>query len=214
MPIEAFRVEQYGNEEEFTRLILEELQPADVLYDIGACVGLVTVHAARKVARVIAFEPDPSYRSRLETNVQLNSLHNVQIVKWAVADTQGEAELFTDGVEGWSPSFLEVGKHGSIKVRTNTIDKAIKRGEIPWPDVVKIDIEGAEVLALRGMRRLFSSERAPRSVFVEIHPDYLPAFGSCTAEVESYLDSFRYRKEYQDVRGAQVHCIYRKQTEE
>lgn len=210
--MEAFRVEQYGNEEKFTQLILRELLPSDVLYDIGACVGLVTVHAASKGARVVAFEPDPSYRSRLEYNLRLNKLTDVQIVEWAVSDTQGEAMLFTDGVEGWSPSFLKVGKHGSLKVHTDTIDRAIERRQIPEPDVVKLDIEGAEILALRGMRKLLGSERAPQTFFIEIHPDYLPSFDSCSAEVQSLLESFGYRKEYSDTRAAEIHCIYRRQA--
>lgn len=54
VPMEAFRVQQYGDEEKFTRLVLEELRPTDVLYDVGACVGLVTVHAARKDGRVVS----------------------------------------------------------------------------------------------------------------------------------------------------------------
>jgi len=212
IPVEAFRVEQYGNEEEFTRLILEELREKDVLYDIGACVGLVTVHAAKKCVHVVAFEPDPGYRSRLETNVRLNSLDNVQIIGWAVSDVQGMVTLFTDGVEGLSPSLREVGKRGSVRVRSDTIDNALGRGEIPVPDVLKMDIEGAEILALRGMRNLLASERAPRAFFLELHPDYLPAFDSCPAEVLSFLESFGYREVYKDVRDAQVHYIYQKRV--
>lgn len=211
-PVEAFRVERYGNEEKFTRLVLEELQPADILYDIGACVGLVTVHAAKKGAYVIAFEPDPSYRLRLETNLRLNKLTNVQIVAWAVSDMQGEVLLFTEGVEGRSPSLREAGKRGSVRVCTDTIDNAIARREIPIPTVVKMDIEGAETLALRGMRSLLASERAPRVLFLELHPDFLPAFDSCFAEVHSFLESFGYHEEYKDVRDAQVHCIYRRRV--
>ena len=72
-PIESFRIEQYGNEEDFTRLILEELTENDIFYDIGASVGLVSIHAAKKCKYVFAFEPDPSIRSRLERNMLLNS---------------------------------------------------------------------------------------------------------------------------------------------
>lgn len=209
-PIEAFRVEQYGNEEEFTRLLLEEVQPADVLYDIGACVGLVTVHAARKGAHVVAFEPDRDYRSRLVTNLRLNGLTDVQVVEWAVSDTGGEATLFTDGVQGRSPSLREIGERGSVNVCTDSIDNAIERGEIPEPDVVKMDIEGAEVLALYGMRDMLASKRAPRVFFIEIHPGFLPAFDSSSEEIQSILESFGYYEEQRMVRDAQVHCVYRK----
>lgn len=213
-PTEAFRVEQYGDEEEFTRLILEELRDTDVLYDIGACVGLVTVHAAKKCAHVIAFEPDPSYRSRLNTNIRLNSLDNVQVIDWAVSDLQGMVTLFTDGVEGISPSLREVGKRDSVRVRSDTIDNALERGEILVPDVLKMDIEGAEILALRGMQELLSSDASPRTLFIEIHPDFLQQYDASAEEVEGLLKTFGYRQDYRAQRANQVHCIFRRTTPE
>lgn len=209
-PIEAFRVERFGGEKRFTRLILAELQPGDVRYDIGACVGLVAVHAALKGVQVVAFEPDPGYRGRLKANLCLNKLDKVRVVEWAVADTQGEATLFTDGVDGISPSLREMSRRGTLKVQMNTIDNALENEEIPRPDVVKLDIEGAEILALRGMRRLLGAHRSPRTIFIEIHPDFLRAFGSTTERVVEFLESFRYRLDYQKARSGQIHCIYRR----
>jgi FkbM family methyltransferase len=210
-------VEGFGGEKEFVRLILGELRPSDVLYDIGACVGLVTVHAARKGICTVAFEPDPSYRLRLEKNLRLNKLNDVKILEWAVSDRQGEATLFTDGVEGLSPSLVEIGKRGSVKIRTDTIDNALERGDIRVPDVLKIDIEGAETLALRGMGRLLGSDKAPRTIFIETHPDFLPGFGSSELEVISLLCSFGYRKSFKarisNRLSSVAHYVFVKQIE-
>lgn len=208
--MEQFRVEQYGDEEEFTRMILNEIQSGDVLYDIGACIGLVTVHAASKGARVVAFEPDPSNRARLIRNLEINRLFGVEIVEWAVSDLMGSAILYTDGVEGWSPSFIEVGKHGSISVPTGTIDEAIWRKELPVPDIVKLDIEGAELLALRGMSELLRNVILPRAIFIEIHPEYLLHYNSHEADVCNLLLSNDFVEEYRNLRSKQLHCVYRK----
>jgi FkbM family methyltransferase len=208
---EAFRVEEYGGEEEFTRLLLRELRSTDVLYDIGACVGLVTVLAAQTGIHVVAFEPDPGFRSRLETNLRVNGLSSVQIVPWAVSDAAGEATLFTDGVAGRSPSLCQEGERGTVTVQTDSIDNALQRSEIPPPDVLKIDIEGAEILALRGMRGLLASSTAPRTIFIEIHPRFLSGFDSTTHEVVRSLKSFSYRQVHVVQRSGQIHCIFRKE---
>jgi FkbM family methyltransferase len=209
-PVEAFRVEQFGNEEGFTNLILQEIQPTDVFYDVGASVGLVTVHAAQKGAHVVAFEPDPSYCSRLKANLALNGLQKTQIMEWAVADKEGEATLFTDGIEGNSPCLREIGKRGAVRVHMDSIDNALQRGLIPRPDVVKMDIEGAEVLALRGMQRLLQSEDSPRALFIEIHPVLLSEFRSSPQEVHSILAQSGFSQEYRVQRAGEVHCIFRK----
>jgi FkbM family methyltransferase len=209
--IETSRVEGGAREAEFTSMIVSELKVADVLYDIGACIGMVTIHAAKAVGcKVVAFEPDYCYRSRLMANLTLNGLDNVKVIEWAVSDTKGEVSLFTDGVEGNAPSLRKVGDRGQVTVSTDTIDNALTRNEIPYPDVIKMDIEGAEILALRGMNKLLASVSAPRIIFIEIHPEFLPEFGSSTKEVIEILRSFQYKQDYRAQRHNQIHYIYRK----
>lgn len=212
-PVEAFRIEEFGGEEEFTGLILEEVKSGDVFFDIGACVGLVSVHAARKGARAYSFEPDPYYRSRLKKNLSLNGLNNdVTIIEWAVSDAQGEVPLFTDGVGGFSPSLRKVGDRGAVNIKTDTIDNAIQRGEILPPDIVKLDIEGAEILALRGMHKMLSSNKAPRAIFMEVHPELLKQFASSSAEVIEFVESFGYREIYFVESHNQIHYTFAKDT--
>lgn len=211
--VEVFRVEEFGGEEEFTRLIINELQPSDVLYDIGTCVGFVSLHAAKKGVRVISFEPDPFYRKRLETNIRLNSLEdNIKIISWAVSDSQGDVVLYTDGVDGISPSLRQKGGRGSVIIKTDTIDNAMNRGEIFPPDIIKLDIEGAEILALRGMQTLLRSDKAPRAIFMEVHSEFLRQFASSSEEVISFTESFGYRKSYAMGSHNQLHCIFLKDT--
>jgi FkbM family methyltransferase len=207
--VESFRVERFGGEEDFLRTILDEVRAGDTLYDVGACVGMVAIHAARRGASVVAFEPDPGYRQRLATNLALNRTA-VQVVEWAVSDSAGEASLYTDGAGHASPSLRQKGKRGRVTVQTRSIDAALKAGEIQPPDVIKMDIEGAEILALRGMSELLRSPTAPRVIFLEVHSGMLPDFGSSPAEVRALLESSGYRLDYEIARGGQIHQIFRK----
>ena len=209
-PVEVFRVEKYGNEKDFTAVILAELKKTDSFFDIGASVGLVSVHAGKNGVSTFAFEPDPQVAERLNINVKLNRLTNVKVVDWAVSDSESEVVLYTDGVDGRSPSLREVGERGSTTVKTDTIDNAIRRKELPVPDVIKIDIEGAEALAIAGMNELLASDSAPRTLFVELHPQFLPDFGSTAEQVVELIESFGYAMDHEQQRADQVHCIFRK----
>lgn len=209
-PVEVFRVEKYGAEKEFTAGILAELKQTDTFFDIGASVGLVSVHAGKKGVSTFAFEPDPQVRERLHINLKLNRLTNVQTVAWAVSDSAAEVTLFTDGVDGRSPSLREVGQRGGTTVVTDSIDNAIQRKELPLPDVIKIDIEGAEALALPGMKETLTSDNSPRVVFIELHPEFLPDFGATSDEVVTIIESYGYAMDEGKQRADQIHCIFRK----
>jgi len=73
-----------------------------------------------------------------------------------------------------------------------------------------MDIEGAEILALIGMKRLLSSKKAPRMIFIEIHPVFLDAYKSSVLEVGNFIKSFGYKEIYSKIRASQLHKIYKK----
>jgi FkbM family methyltransferase len=177
----------------------------------GSCVGLFALHAALRGARVVAFEPDPSYRNHLIRNIRINKLQSsIKVVEWAVSDQKDMATLYTDGLGGRSPSLILIGERGSVLANTDSIDNAIADGRLPLPTLVKLDIEGAEILALRGMKQLLSSKAAPRCLFIELHPDFLEGFHSSVDECVTMIESFGYVKEYFRPRAEQLHYIYRK----
>lgn len=210
---EAFRVERFGGEEAFTRAILDELRPRDVLFDMGACIGFVSIHAALRGARVVSFEPDPSFRSRLIENAKLNAIELERVIDWAVSDRSGTARLFTDGVTGNSPSLHAESARGSIDIQTRSIDEAIfseASDRLPMPDVMKIDIEGAEVRALEGMKRLLRHAGSPRTIFIELHPTMTGAFGDRIEDADHQLTAAGYRSETHEARYDQFLRTYRK----
>jgi len=209
--MEKFRVTGYGDEADTIEKVLSEIKPDDVLYDIGSCVGLYALHAALLGCQVIAFEPDPAYRKRLMRNIKINKLgKKIRVLNRAVSEKPGEVTLYTDGVEGNSPSLRQVGSRGNVIVKTDAIDNLISKGVIPVPDIIKLDIEGAEILALRGMKNLLTSQKSPRFIFVEFHPEFLPSFNSSVEECEKLIESYGYTRYYESHRSNQLHYIYKK----
>ena len=205
---ERGRIVSYGWEPEYLRAMVETLRSDDVLYDIGANVGLVALHAASR-CQTVAFEPDPEFHTRLRRNVELNSRMAVEVLPVAISDTDGTATLYTDGAEGRSPSLVhQQDEKNAVEVATKTLDALVAEGSLPSPTILKLDIEGAEILALRGATQLLNGPAAPRSLFLEVHDTLLPAFGSSADEVLDLVRSAGYETErYVAKRYDQQHLI-------
>lgn len=141
----------------------ELLSPGDVFIDAGACVGLYTAVAARLVGptgKVVAFEPAEVTYPILERNAQLNAEGNVTTVQAALSDTVGTAELFH--VMGASLYSLGSGGHhdeGSEQVATTTVDAVARQLGLPKVDCIKMDVEGAEAMVLRGAAQVVEAFR-------------------------------------------------------
>jgi FkbM family methyltransferase len=131
-----------------------------VVFDVGANVGLYSLVAAAKGARVFAFEPNPPTRKRLARNLALNRTGaRVTVDAHALSDAEGTAMLFDDvnangGAHNFGVASLSnVNAGGSGKpVETTTIDSVVAAHNLSRLDWIKMDIQGAELLALRGAR--------------------------------------------------------------
>lgn len=137
--------------------------------DVGASLGDYSLVASRLVGprgKVIAFEPDPVNCRWLRKSIERNGLTNVELYQEALSDVEGEASFFLSGVSGWHT--LKKGQlaaeKGEIKVRTRPLDDV----DLPRLDVMKIDVEGAELEVLEGARRHLRRFRP--LLFVDLHP--------------------------------------------
>jgi FkbM family methyltransferase len=206
--VEYHRTIQFGGEPGALAAFLFLLRPDDVVWDVGASVGLFTVHAAREGASVVAFEPDPATVIRLRQNVALNdTASRIQCRHEALSDCAGHGTLRTDGLAGFAPSLADLGRHGTVvQTSMTTIDVLVASG-LAKPNVLKIDVEGAEVLVLHGGMQLLASEAPPRVIFVEVHPRFLPAFNGRPNDVERILADTGYRIAARRPRDEQVHII-------
>ncbi|MHC4213533.1 MAG: class I SAM-dependent methyltransferase [Planctomycetota bacterium] len=88
------------------------------------------------------------------------------------------------------------------------MDDIIASGQLPVPTVLKIDIEGAELHALRGMKKLLSSSAKPRLIFIEVHSLFLPQFGGDVTSVLEMLVFNKYKCFYKASRDDQAHYIF------
>jgi len=146
------------------RAIRKYVATGDTVYDIGANIGYVSLSLAKRVGpsgHVIAFEPVPRNLDQLRTNIENNRLLNIQVCDVAASERRGEAVVrVSDNLSMASliwhrndPSAVE------LVVHTVAIDDLVDAGNLPKPTFVKIDVEGAEGLALLGMRRTVAAAR-------------------------------------------------------
>jgi FkbM family methyltransferase len=163
-------------EAETVELFLKLLGPGMTVLDVGANVGQYALLAAERVGpsgRVHAFEPTPHVAAKLRSNIRLNGFDNVTVSETAVNDSCGEAVLYYAENDGENNILApEAGSSSSVRVATVTLDEYLGSKGIDQVDVVKMDIEGAEVQALRGASRLLTGDRAP-VLFVEVNPGKL-----------------------------------------
>jgi FkbM family methyltransferase len=142
-------------EPEVTALLESELRPGDVFLDVGAHMGAFSLLAAKKGAAAHAVEPDPASDRLLHLNAHRNQLP-IQTEASALSDHEGEVLLATDNGGGAS----RLDNHG-VRVSCRPLDALGLQ-----PDIVKIDVEGAEAKVLRGG---MGTLRKARLVVVEVH---------------------------------------------
>jgi FkbM family methyltransferase len=166
----------------YRRLLLDELDTRTVFVDAGAHVGMYTLLAAPRVHTVVALEPDPYNVAALRRNVERARLANVRIVQKAVADRTGRAGFRSfHGTVSGSLVPRDSGPYRAIETDLTTVDDELAADALEHV-VVKLDVEGAEPLALAGMVETIA--RADEFIaFVEVNPQALVAGGSSPADL-------------------------------
>jgi FkbM family methyltransferase len=170
------------------------LVPDAVVLDVGANIGAYTVqlgHALGKGGRIIAIEPLPANVERLHENVNLNGLEGiVEIVSSAVGDQRGVVHLRgADGIDGIASNAV-VADSGVVAPIT-TIDAIAEAHALVRCDLIKLDIEGCEFVALRGAERLL--ERFRPVLYLELNAHWMKHFGWTFADLLNYLERLEYR---------------------
>ncbi|GEM_PF-692854 len=196
-------------EPEVLHYIEKQLGPNDGFIDIGANVGFYALYAATRIKRnggVFAFEPEPKNFTALKRNIELNGLfHLITAVNKAVGDRAGTETFYINpwneggGSLNASDTFHddeqrftkeETARHFprvplTTMVEVTTLDAYIAKEKInlPHPLIIKIDIEGAELSALRGMQDLLK-HGTPR-IICEVSQDGIA--------ISAFLAQYRYR---------------------
>ncbi len=179
-------------EPEETEVMRRQVGPGDVVYDVGANVGYFTLLASRLVGptgRVVAFEPNPTTLSRLRHHLALNDATNVTVVPVGLADRDGEAEFHSvAGANSGASSLRALDDSTVSRIELARLDRLVDELGLRLPDFVKLDIEGAELVALRGMATTL--QHAPRvQLLVEITDKFLRQTSGSEAELLEFLDT-------------------------
>jgi FkbM family methyltransferase len=165
-------------------LFAKHVSPGGTVFDLGANVGYYTMLSALRAGpggRVYAFEPLPRNLEFLQRHLSLNRIENAVVIDAAVSDRSGTVRFAEDA----STAKGRIGPEGSFEVRAVSLDDWIDAGRLPRPDLLKIDIEGAEFPALQGARKLLVSSHP--AIFLSTHS------GKAHRDCLSLLESLGYQ---------------------
>jgi FkbM family methyltransferase len=155
-------------EPEQTQAMVIEIEPGQNFFDVGANVGYYSILASALVGTrgtVTAFEPVVENIVFLRQHVVLNRTDNVRILPLAVSDEEGISKFSSGPVTSMGALVRDDGA-GDMLVATTTLDSIVQYLKIV-PDVIKVDVEGAEMRVLGGATSLLK-ERRPK-IFLSTH---------------------------------------------
>jgi FkbM family methyltransferase len=181
--------------------IRERIRPGALCVDVGANVGVYVLQFARWAGprgRVVAFEPNPGALSALRRHVEMNDLGGrVELVAAAVGARSGSATMYASDFDGMSrlgaPNVLIADRVREITVPVVTLDEFCEERALA-PDWLFIDIEGFEIAALEGARRLLQRRGSDLHIVVEMHPGVVWESAGTTREgAEALLEELSLR---------------------
>jgi len=177
-----------------TNLVLAILRPGDMVVDIGAHVGYVSLLASKQVGvhgKVYAFEPATATRSMLLDHLKLNGATNIEVRTQAISDRAGTVTFnaVTEGNLGLSSIRAVHESKSSVEVMTARLDDVLV--DLKSLRLIKIDIEGAEQLALNGMPHILK-KHSP-DLIVEVTDRFLREMGSTAQSMQDYMTTFGYK---------------------
>lgn len=202
-------LENHGNYEVAeTRFCLRFVRPGMLALDVGAHIGLYTLLLAKSVGdtgQVHAFEAESKNYQRLATNVALNRFDNVTLSHSAVYSESGQVQLnvFPESVNAWHslgcPTLLDPYHPGEAlspveqqEVVAVTLDDYCRSAGIEHVDLLKIDVEGAELDVLKGAKRLLGAGRIAAVLF-EVSLPQVEILSHQPAEIFALLRQFGLR---------------------
>ena len=165
-------------EPEVTEYVCDRIRSGMTVLDVGADIGYYTLLFAKRVGpqgRILAFEPIPEALATLNYNIRLNRYQNVTVLEYGLYNENGSFIL--EGpldVSRINPARSDQGKK-DLTITTRVFDECARELGIRRIDLVKIDVEGAEMSVLEGMIHTLKAQHP--ALLVEVHPMYLGLFG-------------------------------------
>jgi FkbM family methyltransferase len=170
-----------------------ELNPGGVFVDVGANIGYFSILASKKVGKsgkVYSFEPSRREFNRLQYAKSLNKADNLILYNMALSDENGFVELSVSEYHTGTNQIVANVSETSVveKIKCARLENMIPNQSI---DLLKVDVEGAELMMLRGCESLLQ-EKLIKQLIVEITPSFLLRFGDTKEALYSFLSQYGY----------------------
>ncbi|MEM6263208.1 MAG: FkbM family methyltransferase [Bacteroidota bacterium] len=172
------------------------VKPGSVVFDVGANAGYFTMLSGMltgNTGKVYAFEPMPANLSLLNHHLSANEVTNVEVISKALSNQKGEVQftnsdnLAANTYVADSPMFQQ--SSGTITVETISMDELLEENpEVRPPNLIKIDVEGAELDVLKGARKTFLNHRP--ILFLATHDCHIPGIKQ---ECFNFLEGIGYQ---------------------
>lgn len=191
----------------------QAIKEGNTVWDVGANIGIVSLWLASSDIsnlQIVSFEPAPDNADALRSNLALNGFTSVTVREEALGSEPGHAILVLAGPRGDGRNRLTEVSDDQVGVEVKVLTGDMVAKELGGvPDVVKIDVEGAEHAVLAGMADMLAQGK-PSHLFVELHPSLLMRSDSSETAVKQYVEGLNYRIVSTHSRGSetQLHAIY------
>ena len=175
-----------------TEMCQRVLNPGNCFFDIGANIGSVSLSLAKAFKDQVyihAFEPQAILARHVSISAALNGFENLFAYQTLVGEAEGEADLFVPDsliFASLMPERNPSQTTKTVRCRMISLDHQIQVGALPPPDVIKVDVEGAEFQIFKGMERLI---RTHGPVIVFEANEHLCRFGETPPQLIEYLKS-------------------------
>lgn len=172
-----------------TTLLKSLLKPGMTFVDIGANIGYFSALASSLVGKngtVFSFEPSPYVFAKLKKMADSATFQNIQSFSIALSDEPGQLNLPVPKEGNHTPSFLDKTNSNQIRVEVRRLDDCLPPEKINNIDLLKIDVEGFELKALRGAEKLLRARRI-KNIICEFNEYWLREAGTSSEELLQFL---------------------------
>lgn len=166
------------------QMLRQKLTTDSIFVDVGANAGIYSFWASKCMegqGRVIAIEPDPIMQERIEFNCNTNGIHNIELCPYALSDHEGVSDLFVlseqrgQNTLDKTEAVYEQKSRERLQVKVTTLLDLLTLKKISSIDVLKIDIEGHELVVLRHFFHHAPQHFWPGAIITEIKPQIATA---------------------------------------
>jgi len=180
-------------QEDAVELMLKLVNPNSKILDIGAHIGTFSLAAAANGCKVLAIEASPFHAGLIKSSAKSNQFDQLKVINAAVSDSDGFLEFFPDGP--WGRVILSQDNSSLnrvTRVKASSVRDLLKEAGWKKVDFIKMDIEGYEMAALKGMSELLECSEAP-SVFYESNSFGLEKYEQTPQKLKMFFEQAGYQ---------------------